>query len=93
MEWKKFSEEKPTENGWYLVTVDHSTDKKCFRVMSLYWNGEAFKDNLRLHVFYCYHVMSIDPHYGMQRIHGDRSCDRTEEVIAWAELPEPYKED
>ena len=91
MEWKNFSEEKPTKDGWYLCTVKGAKvlDSSPRYVMELYWfsNKNEFIDNIRRHVFMAYNVYSIT---------GERmydNCNRTDDVVAWAELPAPCMED
>ena len=87
MEWKKFSEEKPTKDGWYFCTVKGILTHRY--VMELYWfsNKNEFIDNIRRHVFMAYNVYSITG----ERLYD--SCNRTDDVIAWAESPAPYMED
>lgn len=57
-------------------------------VMDLYWYNETqrFKDNRRQNVYSTYEVLN----YKNEKMHTDHLCDRTENVIAWKNIPKTY---
>ena len=86
MFWKDFKKEKPTQNGWYLCTVEVPGFQRY--AMDLFWYNETqqFRDNRRQNVFDLYEVKS---HTGA-RLHADNLCNRTKNVVAWKKLPRKY---
>ena len=42
MEWKKFSEHKPIENGWYLVTVDYTNEEDIIKKDEKIYKKDTF---------------------------------------------------
>ena len=83
--WKVFNKEKPKKDGWYTTTIEIKGQQRY--VMDLYWYSkkEKFIDNIRKDVYQTYTVLNYK---------GDKvsniDLDRTDEVIAWQELPEVY---
>lgn len=86
MFWQDFNKKKPTENGWYLCTVEVPNQQRY--VMELYWYNETkqFRDNRRQNVFDLYRVEAI----GKKILHADPLCNRTADVVAWKKLPKKY---
>ena len=86
MFWKKFSSRHPEKKGWYMTTVEVKGQQRY--TMALYWYPEIGKwiDNIRQSVFDMYSV------YGFceEQLHTIPLCDRTNDVVAWKKIPNPY---
>ena len=95
--WKRFDKHKPKTDGWYLCTVEYNFDEytKTRYTMPLYWSThhQSFYNNLRINVFDTYTVYGYNTETGNRdkRIYSDKFCDRTQDVIAWKNVPKPYK--
>lgn len=90
--WKLFKKKKPKTNGWYLCTVEVPGQQRY--VMDLYWYNETqrFIDNRRQSIFDVYAVYGYSDETKMQdnRLYTIGLCDRTENVIAWKNVPKTY---
>lgn len=84
--WKLFKKKQPKKDGWYICTVEVPGQQRY--VMDLYWysGSKRFKDNRRQTVYDYYNVTDCDGN----RIHTEKLCDRTENVIAWRKEPKTY---
>ena len=103
MFWKKFKQKdkkyQPKKDGWYLCTVSFDTGFGYYQsyVIDLYWYSkhQKFIDNRVQNVFNKYDVMgwdnSITDAPVKKKLYHNSNCDRTETVVAWRNLPEPYK--
>jgi hypothetical protein len=86
VDWHPYPETHPTENGWFLVTYknfalnpDWSGDERDFE--------PKFSDNFTLEV--------MEREFFIDEKTGDFAFDYDKldgnEVIAWGEMPEPYR--
>ena len=84
-QWIPVSEKLPEKYGWYQVTL------KDGRVSRLYYDykGDRWIDNVRKHMFELYDIYSKITHKRITEKKEDVYWDDC--VIAWMELPEPYK--
>jgi hypothetical protein len=83
--WKRFSKNKPKQDGWYICTVE--VEKQQRYVMELHWYSEKqkFIDNIRQNVCETYEVIGCSG----KRLY-DIGQDRTRGVVAWKKQPKPY---
>lgn len=98
MGWKRFNKYLittwPRRSGWYQCTVEINGQMRT--VMDLYWckPDKRFKDDRRQDVFDKYDVMvdKYDEKVGdySEVIFNDALCDRTDDVVAWRPMVEPY---
>lgn len=83
--WKNFIKKKPKKSRWYLCTVEVKNFQRY--TMNLYWDdiNKKFIDNIRANVVQTYKVIN----YFGERIY-DIGQDRTDNVVAWKYIPNPY---
>lgn len=90
--WREFPKEKPKKDGWYQCTVEVPNQQRY--VMDLYWYGEVqrFKDNRRQQIFSEYDVYGYNDvtHEYDKPLNTNSLCDRTDNVVAWKQMPNPY---
>ena len=84
--WKRFDRKKPKKNGWYTCTVEVPNQQRY--VMDLFWYNQTqqFRDNRRQDVYDVYEVYNYDG----KKMHADKLCNRTNNVIAWKKRPRVY---
>lgn len=95
MFWKRFDKHKPTKNGWYQCTISFEFGDSVHQtyVMDLYWDNstQKFRDNRRQNVFDTYDVYGYKNGNKREKLFTSNLCDRTDTVVAWKNLPKPYK--
>ncbi len=77
VKWHPYLKEKPKDFGWFLVSAEKEDPILDDGVVS-FVSRDFF-----------------EPNYGWYECRGSNEVDNdpeTPDVIAWAELPEPYKE-
>ena len=80
--WHPYPKEKPSEQGFYLITEPIMLNSKEYQVQIYYW-GKSWE------------CEEIDPKLKKKKAYwiysdsewGDHECD---DVVAWMPLPEPY---
>lgn len=92
-QWTPVSERSPRENGWYQCTV---IVNDLPRTMELFYKNDKWLNNQRICMFNTYDIYG----YGYTKEKHKLSYqelisefDWTENVVAWMQLPEPYKEE
>ena len=99
MGWRRFDKCKPEKNGWYQCTICFKFDRAKSGepiydtyVMDLYWYGDTqrFIDNRAKHGFMTYDVYGYTNGSKKRKLHYSPLIDRTDDVVAWKELPKPY---
>ena len=67
IEWHPYPQEKPREEGAYLITTKDCRDSRL--------------------------LSSVDTFFDKGKIFGIEEYDPFDKVIAWAEMPKPYKDE
>lgn len=98
--WFEYPKKKPNKDGWYQCTVRFEFDETKHQyqsyVMDLYYYAEndTWRDNRRQSVFNEYEVYGYckgpDDQGALERLYTGNNCIR-DDVIAWKNLPKPYR--
>jgi hypothetical protein len=88
--WRKYPEVEPEEVDWYLCTL---ADGRVMTLCYMEVDGGSWIDLRRTDVFDTYDVYdkNFSPCLGRSNRIWDNLCDRTIDVVAWKEMPKPYK--
>ena len=89
--WRRYPRRKPKEDGYYLCTI--AMGETDGYVLKLFYNTRTDKwtDIRRQKVFDGYVVYKVcRAPIEENRVYTDGMCDRTDEVVAWKQLPKAY---
>ena len=89
--WRQYPKRKPKEKGYYLCTVKMGDDDGY--VLKLFYNPkhDRWSDIRRQKLFDGYVVYKVcRAPIEENRVYTDGLCDRTDDVVAWKKLSDPY---